>query len=77
MQEMVGAPESSNFGGMVVCWIRELTYSVRRTFFGVWALVLHFYVHKSLTNLAYGGIFLIASKRGIVIFTYLKTSNIS
>ena len=74
-QDIIGIPGSLSLDE-VICWKIELACSVKWTFLGVCALVLHFWVHRYLRNLLYVGTCLIASRRGKLTYTCLNNSSI-
>ena len=72
--EMVRQLGSWYFTG-VLHWMITLTCSVRKAFLSTFNPL--FIVHRSFKNLAYVGTCLIMSRRGVLTFTCLSTSNIS
>ena len=71
---MVGHPGSLYFGE-ILNWRIALTCSVRKAFSRTFTLL--FTVQRSFKNLAYEGVCLIASNKGMFILTCLNTSYIS
>ena len=74
MHGMVKVPGSLHFGGMLGGTMADI-FLPMLTFSFPFSLLL--WVHKSLRNLAYFGICLIASRSGILTSTFLKVSIIS